>query len=152
MLERTEVSKWLLSCPYGEQKRACTEGVDVLLYVKDGKPYHQRKSVSNLTKSDIKQVFGPTAIRTVAEQKQFVPVARGGLLVAAMSKTDTEHRSPRSALAKTSQKNSAGYFRIAIAGDKPVLEKCDEPNDFAIPIIVRADGRSKPFEIVLESK
>lgn len=150
MLERNAVAKWLLSYSYKEQKRACVEGVDVVLYVKDGKPFYQRKTISNLTSSDIHRVFGATSIRTVEEQRPFVTMSSELLSIEKpVSKTDSEMGNANHAISKPGA-GHVGYYLIAMHNGKPVLEKCDSQCGFAIPIIIENCGKSKPFEIIFQ--
>lgn len=82
---------------YDDQKQICEKGVEVLLYVKDGKAFRQTKPLNSLTHSERLLALGLNRPRTIDEQVQWLPSTRK----AAKPRYGNSHNAPPSSLMST---------------------------------------------------
>jgi hypothetical protein len=133
LLESGTSSKWIVGYPYDQQVDACTNGVDVLLYFKDGKPFHQCKALNMLSRQESKQVFGQTRLRTLEEQRPFLDPVKNSTRNHAQVKTVPFNQKVQTSEnvnqnhggfdRAPSRKESVGFYKISIYHGDVTFEK-----------------------------
>jgi hypothetical protein len=58
----------LIAYPYDEQLRLCSQPIDVVVSVNNGKPKVENKLVRDLSRLEMKRALGPSGVLTVKEQ------------------------------------------------------------------------------------
>lgn len=117
MLESSFCASRLLNYTYEAQVDACTKGVEVLLYYKNGKPMKQIKAISNLSRQEAKQVFGPHRCRSAEEQLPYLPMEVGRSHNAGGGPKRLENVTVTSTPAETealADQKSVGLFKLTI--------------------------------------
>jgi hypothetical protein len=129
LLEPARAGRWLLGYSYETQVDACTNGVDVLMYYKNGKPFKQKKMLKHLSRHESYQVFGPTKLRKVEDQLPYLKstVTHGGNKGTTPQRgisvrgTDENKATPHPE--GPSHRETIGVFRITIGDKSAIVER-----------------------------